>query len=112
MNNVDLQPKDDKEWLKDYVAKIRVRYLYNEKLKCETNIQSLDVNDHIDQIILLVNDLPEEQRSNGWIDVLYIGKRIFAGNGPRYSRESILKIASIKAEIGQDIYCMCNSERE
>ena len=71
-------------------------------------MKSLDVNDHIDQLIDEINRLPSSMRYDGRIDVYYKGKRMFAGNGPIYTAKSINKIAKINAEIGQDIYCMCS----
>ena len=102
----------DMSWLSDYVKSVHVKYYFDNELKCQSDIESLDVNDHINQLIDMIYSLPENERYDGWIEVKYLGKRMFIGDGPRYSKESVIKIATIRAEIGQDIYCLCSSNND
>jgi hypothetical protein len=98
----------DNDWLKEYVKEVGVTYRFNEIEKCRSTSKSLDVNDHIVELVGLINQRPASERQGGWIDIYYRGKRMFIGDGPRISRESIRLIADLNAEIGQDIYCMCS----
>jgi hypothetical protein len=99
---------DDNEWLKDYVDSVSVSYCVGERFIAKSKICSIDVNDHIAMVIEEVKHNDMIDLSSGRIDVFYRGKRMFAGDGPHISRESISMIAAINAELCIDGYCMCN----
>lgn len=100
--------RKSKQWLKDYVAAIRVYYHHAKHARLLTSTsKSLDVNVHIREVARRIKELPLKNRTKGHFDIYYKGKRMFAGDGPAISRESIKLIAKVNAEIGQDIYCTC-----
>ena len=95
--------------LAEYVDKIEVVYLCKTGDKYQSTVDSLDVNDHIQELSKRLSLLPKEARDGGEFDVYYRGKRMFIGDGPRYTVKSLATIVSLGAELGQDIYCMCNA---
>ena len=103
MNN---HTSDDMSWLRDYVEAVHVTYCDEKTALYRSQCASLDVNDHIREVCehVTANNLPRGKT----IDIFYKGKRMFAGDGPAISKNSIAMIHGIDADIGQDIYCMCN----
>jgi len=92
-------------WLKDYVDAVHVTYCDDKTSYYRSQSASLDVNDHIREVC---EHVKANNIANGkTIDIYYKSKRMFAGDGPLISKESIAMIHSIDADIGQDIYCMC-----
>lgn len=98
----------DNTWLRDYVAAVQISYFMGDKVVYRSASTSLDVNDHIGEVADHLASLPGDCAHGGTFNIYYKGKRLFAGSGPWISRESILRIAALRAEVGQDIYCMCN----
>ena len=97
----------NKEWMIDYVQKVSVSYRYKDRLILESECNSIDVNDHIEEVVNKILDLNEMVYPGGMIEIYYVGKRMFIGDGPSISAKSVKLISSIDAEIGQDIYCIC-----
>lgn len=93
-------------WLREYVKAVHVTYCDDKNDFYRSQSTSLDVNDHIREVCeeVMAGHLPRGKT----IDIFYKGKRMFAGDGPRISKISVAMIHGIDADIGQDIYCMCN----
>jgi hypothetical protein len=98
----------NKEWLRDYVQEVQVRYFIGDDVLCKSESASLDVNDHIREVANYLESSTRGEIRGGTFDIYYKGKRMFAGDGPNISPESIRLIAELHAGIVQDIYCMCN----
>ncbi|MCP3931388.1 MAG: hypothetical protein GY705_20070, partial [Bacteroidetes bacterium] len=98
------------EYLKEYVKEIEVQYEMSNGNILKSKIDSLDVNDHILNLCSLMGKYSESERTKGHFEIYYVGFRIFAGDGPAFSKESIQAIAKLEASIGQDIYCNCSSD--
>jgi len=101
-----MQPK--MSFLNEYVSRIDVKYISAKGKALVSTTDSLDVNDHVAEIFDRITELPNDDRLGGHLEIHWKGKRMFAGAGPFYTRESIRLISQLNAEIGQDIYCMCN----
>jgi hypothetical protein len=97
-------------YLVDYVHEVSVSYYYNDQRKFKSISKSLDVNDHIMEVYLKVKKLINDEMKGGRFDIYYKGKRIFAGDGPIITADSVRLIAELDAEISQDIYCTCKSK--
>ena len=95
----------NEHWLSDYVSEVRVSYRDDAHVLYCSTCSSLDVNDHVEEVHRYVkaNGLPIGKS----IELRYLGKRMFIGDGPCLSRRSIALIADLDAELTQDNYCNC-----
>jgi hypothetical protein len=77
----------------------------------KSNINSLDVNEHILNLCSILENYSEPEKIKGHFEIYYVGFRMFAGDGPAYSKKSIKAMAELEASIGQDIYCNCDEDQ-
>ena len=99
-------------YLKEYVKTLKVQYEMPNGNVLKSKIDSLDVNEHILNLCSIIENLSESEKTKGHFEIYYVGFRMFAGDGPAFSKETIMAIAKLEASIGQDIYCNCNEDED
>lgn len=100
----------NKNYLNEYVNRIKVTYVSPEDTKWISNTCSLDIDEHFDNLAKQFSEVILDEVKGGYFDVFYEGKRIFAGDGPSLSKLSIQLVAKLEASVELDIYCMCSDE--
>jgi hypothetical protein len=91
----------------DCVQAINVKFEGPKGLVLKSNMNSLDVNDHIKELTKSIASASISETHGGCFQVYYVGRRLFAGDGPQYNQESIRAIARLKSSINDEIYCTC-----
>jgi hypothetical protein len=105
-----LQVQPDEVALKGEVRSLgggrEIRELFNS-WTVESHVDSKDVNDHVRELLERVRFAKDRFRpefGRPSFDVLWEGNYLYAGSGPFYEADVIARIASLGADLWQDIY--------